>query len=154
MNSTGHPHDGSPISRIMVAVDRSEESTRAANFALELARALGSEVIFGAAVFVPVVETMPYPEAQEEKLLKQARERLDAWEARAAKYGVKTRSIVREGDPASTLARLAEEEGVDLIVAGTHGRRGVRRLLLGSVAEGVARQAPCPVLLVRRKQRS
>ena len=50
------------------------------------------------------------------------------------------------GDPASTIANLAEEEGVDLIVMGTHGRTGLMRLLMGSVAEAVVRQAKCPVL--------
>ena len=50
------------------------------------------------------------------------------------------------GDPAATIANLAEEEGVDLIVMGTHGRTGLMRLLMGSVAEAVVRQAKCPVL--------
>lgn len=50
------------------------------------------------------------------------------------------------GDPAKALVRLANEENVDLIVMGTHGRTGVVRLLMGSVAEAVVRRAPCPVL--------
>ncbi len=50
------------------------------------------------------------------------------------------------GDPASAIVQLAEEEGADMIVMGTHGRTGLRRLLMGSVAEAVVRRAPCPVL--------
>jgi len=50
------------------------------------------------------------------------------------------------GEPATAIVDLAEEEGVDLIVMGTHGRRGVSRLLMGSIAEAVVRRAPCPVL--------
>ena len=50
------------------------------------------------------------------------------------------------GDPASAIARLAEEIDADLIVMGTHGRTGLSRLLMGSVAEAVVRRAPCPVL--------
>lgn len=50
------------------------------------------------------------------------------------------------GDPSTAVARLAESEGVDLIVMGTHGRTGFSRLLMGSVAEAVVRRAPCPVL--------
>ena len=50
------------------------------------------------------------------------------------------------GDPAPAIARFAESEGVDLIVMGTHGRNGVVRLLMGSVAEAIVRRAPCPVL--------
>lgn len=49
------------------------------------------------------------------------------------------------GDPATEIVRLAEEEGVDLIVMGTHGRTGLKRLLMGSVAEAIVRRAPCPV---------
>lgn len=49
------------------------------------------------------------------------------------------------GDPAGEIVRVAEEEGVDLIVLGTHGRTGLSRLLMGSVAEAVVRRAACPV---------
>lgn len=50
------------------------------------------------------------------------------------------------GDPSSAIVRLAEEENADMIVMGTHGRTGLRRLLMGSVAEAVVRRASCPVL--------
>jgi nucleotide-binding universal stress UspA family protein len=50
------------------------------------------------------------------------------------------------GDPASSIVRLAEEEGVGLIVMGTHGRTGFMRMIMGSVAEAVVRRANCPVL--------
>jgi nucleotide-binding universal stress UspA family protein len=53
--------------------------------------------------------------------------------------------------PSEEIARLASELDADLIVVGTHGRRGLSRLLLGSVAEGTVRLAPCPVLVVRPK---
>ncbi len=58
------------------------------------------------------------------------------------------------GDPASAIARLAEEEHVDLIVMGTHGRTGLTRLLMGSVAEAVVRRAPCPVLTYKQTAHS
>ena len=53
------------------------------------------------------------------------------------------------GDPAGEIVRIADEEKVDSIVLGTHGRTGLSRLLMGSVAEGVVRRAPCPVLVYR-----
>lgn len=53
------------------------------------------------------------------------------------------------GDPAAEIVRLAEEEGVDLIVLGTHGRTGLRRLLMGSVAEAIVRRANCRVLTIK-----
>ncbi len=53
------------------------------------------------------------------------------------------------GDPASEVVRLAEEEGAEMIVMGTHGRTGLTRLLMGSVAELIVRRAPCAVLVYR-----
>lgn len=57
--------------------------------------------------------------------------------------------LLLEGDPAEVLVRLSEERQVELIVMGTHGRTGLARLLMGSVAEQVVRRAPCPVLVVK-----
>jgi nucleotide-binding universal stress UspA family protein len=54
------------------------------------------------------------------------------------------------GDPAGAIPRLAEEEGVDMIVMGTHGRSGLTRLLMGSVAEAIVRRSPCPVLTFKQ----
>jgi nucleotide-binding universal stress UspA family protein len=56
------------------------------------------------------------------------------------------------GDPASEIPRVAKEEKVDLIVMGTHGRTGLLRMLMGSVAELVVRRAPCAVLTVRQPE--
>lgn len=58
------------------------------------------------------------------------------------------------GDPAGAIARLAEDEKADLIVMGTHGRTGLTRLLMGSVAEAVVRRAPCPVLTYKQSNHS
>lgn len=56
------------------------------------------------------------------------------------------------GDPAAEIVRLAEAEKVDMIVMGTHGRTGLKRLLMGSVAEAIVRRAPCPVLTFKEPQ--
>ena len=58
------------------------------------------------------------------------------------------------GDPADEIVALAEEEKADLIVMGTHGRTGLGRLLMGSVAEAVVRCAPCPVFTFKEKKPS
>lgn len=57
-----------------------------------------------------------------------------------------------KGDPAASIIKVAEEAACDLIVLGTHGRTGLRRVFMGSVAEHVMRSAPCPVLVVKDKQ--
>jgi nucleotide-binding universal stress UspA family protein len=54
-----------------------------------------------------------------------------------------------DGDPVGAIVRFAEQEGVDLIVVGSHGRRGLTRMLMGSVAEGIVRKAHCPVLVCK-----
>jgi nucleotide-binding universal stress UspA family protein len=59
-------------------------------------------------------------------------------------------SVLRLGDSADETVRVAEEHHCDLIVMGTHGRTGLRRFLMGSIAEAVLRQARCPVLTVKR----
>lgn len=56
------------------------------------------------------------------------------------------------GDPAAAIVRLAEDENVDMIIMGTHGRTGIVRVLMGSVAEVVVRRAKCPVVTYKRKQ--
>jgi nucleotide-binding universal stress UspA family protein len=62
---------------------------------------------------------------------------------------IKTEVQVRIGDPVEQLVSVALETRASLVIVGTHGRRGLRRLVLGSVAERVARNAPCPVMIVR-----
>jgi nucleotide-binding universal stress UspA family protein len=58
-------------------------------------------------------------------------------------------ALIKTGDPRDVINEAAKELGADLIVMATHGRRGVSRMLLGSVTELVVRSAPCPVLCVR-----
>ncbi len=57
------------------------------------------------------------------------------------------------GDPAGEICRIAAEEGAEMIVLGTHGRTGLLRLLMGSVAESIVRHAPCPVLVYRQPEK-
>jgi nucleotide-binding universal stress UspA family protein len=68
---------------------------------------------------------------------------------RPANPGIPYTHVFLEGDPATEIVRYANDERVDLIVMGTHGRTGVERLLMGSVAEKVMRDAPCSVLVVK-----
>ncbi len=67
--------------------------------------------------------------------------------------GIEVRHVLLEGSPAEEIIRYATEQAVDLIVMGTHGRTGLERLLMGSVAEQVVRGAPCSVLVVKMPKR-
>jgi nucleotide-binding universal stress UspA family protein len=66
--------------------------------------------------------------------------------------GVRFEHRLISGDPAEALVDFAEHEGIDLIVMGTHGRSGLTRILMGSVAEAVVRRATCPVLTYKQPQ--
>ena len=68
---------------------------------------------------------------------------------RPANASIPVSHVLLEGDPAGEIVRYAADAGVDVIVLGTHGRTGVERLLMGSVAEKVMRDAPCSVLVVK-----
>jgi nucleotide-binding universal stress UspA family protein len=79
-----------------------------------------------------------------------AEEELARWRADAeALAGVPVGSSLVAGDPATEIVRWAQEHGCDLVVVGTHGRVGIPRLVLGSVAERVVRRSACPVLIAR-----
>jgi nucleotide-binding universal stress UspA family protein len=75
---------------------------------------------------------------------------LEDWIAEARVEGLTARAMLRTGVPYQEIVGLARDERADLIVIGTHGRGGMNRVLLGSVADRVVRLAPCPVLTVRR----
>lgn len=83
-------------------------------------------------------------------LIEEARERLRKMDERT--HCIRVELLVMEGDPADMILRAAEETQSDMIVMGAHGRTGLDRLLLGSVAEAVLRKARCPVLTVKPDQ--
>jgi len=68
---------------------------------------------------------------------------------RPANPAIPVHHVFLEGDPATEIVRYCRDAGIDLIVMGTHGRTGVERFLMGSVAERVLRDAPCSVLVVK-----
>lgn len=76
---------------------------------------------------------------------------LDKLVAKAKAAGVRARGLLLEGMPADAINRAARSKRADLIVMGTHGRTGLARLFMGSVAERVIGGAPCPVLTIRGK---
>jgi nucleotide-binding universal stress UspA family protein len=84
-------------------------------------------------------------DVREEKLLRFGRERIGP--------DIKTSTVVQLGKPYEEIISLAKARRVDLIILATHGYTGVERLFLGSTTEKVIRHAPCPVLVVREKER-
>jgi nucleotide-binding universal stress UspA family protein len=88
-------------------------------------------------------ELPPPPSEKERRLL------FDRLQTIQAEPDIRLEHVLADGDPAAEIARVAAEERCGLIVMGTHGRTGLRRLLMGSVAEKVVREASCPVVTVK-----
>jgi universal stress protein A len=78
-----------------------------------------------------------------------AQRELDRLLARARRAGVRVKGLLVVGTPYETITRMARRQRADLLVLGTHGRTGLSKMLLGSVAERVLRTASCPVVTVR-----
>lgn len=139
---------------ILVAVDFSDCSISAYRAASSLAARFGATLHLLHVVTEPLQETWVHfaPGAELVDMLKaceaKARERLDALSA--AGEIARERVVVSTvwGNPSDEILKYASEKQVDLIVCGTHGRRGWDRMMIGSVAERVIRLAPCPVLTV------
>ena len=141
------------LKKILVPRDFSPCSEQALQHALDLAGRTGAEVhlLFAEVLYAEVQAlTARGKDAAHEAL----RERLmEGIEQEGETSGVQfERAVVRDIAPAPAIVAYAEEHDIDLIVMGTHGRRGLRRLLLGSTAEEVVRTAPCPVFTVRRPE--
>ena len=144
---------------ILVAVDGSVVS----NFGLDQAILLASEQhatlcilhVVEEYVLVQSVDAPVYVEGLWEALRETGKKTLSAAVAKAERRGVTTRSILAESvarPVAEVILEQAKKCHADLIVLGTHGRRGMSRLVMGSDAEGVIREATVPVLLVRTRR--
>lgn len=134
--------------KILFPTDFSEASQAAFDHAVMLARDTGATLLI-AHVDEP---TLPYTEAYVAlpDTTEETRQRLQAIVPLDATIHCEHRLL--RGDAAQEIVRLANEEQVDLIVMGTHGRTGLRRLLMGSVAEAVVRHAACPVYTIKQPE--
>lgn len=139
--------------RILVAIDDSKSLEELLRVVIMQIRTQDSEVRI-LHVLQPIsVSTPPQmarsftPEIEEQK--KQAQELIDTATKQIASAGFKVDSVIDKGDVKETILDSAIQWHADLIVVGSHGSGGVRRFLLGSVAEAVARHAPCSVEIVR-----
>lgn len=150
--STGHAQTlPARIRTILLASDLSSASANAEELAFELATRLD-----GALLLVSVIDPsgLWLPTGGYRQRIDQAREaRQIAAQGivdRGRRVGVPIRTLIWEGDPAESIVEAAIAEGVDLIVVGSHQRRGVDRLVMGSVSEQVVRTSPVPVVVARR----
>ena len=141
-----------PIKAILYATDFSPPSEYAFQFACSLAQDYAAKLIVLHVMEEPKplyggVMTPPPPEGMSEDERKQTQLKLEG--IRPTNVSIKLEHIVATGDAEPAITQIARKRNCDVIVAGTHGRTGVRRAMLGSVAESVLRNANCPVLTVR-----
>ncbi len=141
------------IKKILFPTDFSHSSDAALSLATSLARDTGAKLLIAHVEEPPVAYgggEMYYgiPEPVEEDLRKMLKEVVPTDATVPYEHHLVT------GDPSAAIVRLAKDEDVDLIVMGTHGRTGLLRMLMGSVAEAVVRRAPCPVLTFRPKAKN
>ncbi|WP_306060621.1 universal stress protein [Natronococcus wangiae] len=127
---------------ILVATDGSDIATTAAEQGLAVAQTLGATVHA-----VSVVEHGEHGGPDDAERARH-RQFVETVEADAVDRGVSVVTSVRTGQPSRELLGYVDEQGIDLLVLGTHGRTGIRRWLMGSVATAVVREARCPVLTV------
>ncbi|WP_436902180.1 universal stress protein [Halovenus halobia] len=141
--------------RILLPVDRSDHAETAYNLAADLFES-GTIVLlhvidpadasFSAETSVPNI-----PEDWYETRQKRAEKQFAALDAMAEDAGLEAEHLVETGKPAATIVETATEEDIDHIVMGSHGRQGVSRILLGSVAETVVRRSPVSVTVAREQ---
>jgi len=139
--------------RILVATDFSETSDRALDYAIDLASRIGASVVVLHAYELPIVG---FPDGAfiasadvATRMASAAQNGLDACVAARIARGVELKKVLKQDAPWDAVNAVAKELGIDLVVVGTHGRRGLAHALLGSVAEKIIRTSTVPVLTVR-----
>jgi len=134
--------------RILVATDGSEYSEAAVTQAIALASKCRSTLYVLTVVEVNV-EFMGIAPALMERLDKEAKTIIDNVQTKAAEANIECNPLVRHGEqPYKFIVDIAQQEGIDVVVIGTHGKTGLKKLLMGSVAAKTIGYAPCPVLVI------
>jgi len=134
--------------RVLVATDGSRQCRTAIERAIDFAGSYGGDILVVSIVDVPPEFYAEAPQVVED-LAHKARGYVEDVKKQSEASGVKAETFVREGEAYQTIIELAKARDVNIIVMGSHGRTGLKRLLMGSVAEKVIGYAPCPVLVTR-----
>jgi universal stress protein A len=142
------------LKRILVPIDFSEHSEKSLKYATKFAEQFGSKI-----TLLHVIQPMVYPadfgypatviDTLDEQVQRQVQERLESLGKRIAP---ETTGLIRVGQPYYEITTAAKELDVDLIIITTHGRTGLKHVLMGSTAERVVRHAHCPVLTLRERE--
>ena len=140
------------IRKIIVPVDFQQYTDEIAEFATAMANKLAAKI-----VFFHVVESMvfysdfvpTYMPVKDEEAIAHAEKRMNDLVEKHSKIWMGCSGKVKSGDVVDTIVDFAKEEDADLIIIGTHGARGLEKILLGSVAERVVKRSACAALLYK-----
>jgi len=146
----------SRFKKILIATDGSENAGKAASYGIGIAKATGAEVY---ALYVVSTEhagtsrtVMGWTEAFEKYLTYKGGVATDYVQDLGNKAGIKVEAVHLRGSPAEKIIEYAEKNNIDLIVMGTQGLTGIKRFLIGSVAENVLRYSKVSVMIIRGAQ--
>ncbi|MHA1908591.1 MAG: universal stress protein [Candidatus Thorarchaeota archaeon] len=138
------------VKTILVAVDGSEYSEKAVKYGCAIGVPLNAEIIL-LHVVPMLVSATPYHDTVSDQPFLALQKVGEDILAKAKKVAGSTpvADLIDHGDPAARIIEIAEERNVDLIIMGSRGLSGIRRLFTGSISDKVANQATCPVMIVR-----
>jgi nucleotide-binding universal stress UspA family protein len=145
------------FSTILVGIDGSESSIDAADYAIEMAKKDGAQIIALTVNRIPLSSyglATPQEEVKQSKdneEMQEFKEWLDKISQNAKQNSVQLKKEIINSQMSveAAIVEYAESEGVDLIVVGTRGNSGIKNMLLGSIASGVVKYATCPVMVVK-----
>jgi nucleotide-binding universal stress UspA family protein len=147
------------ISKILVAIDGSEHSFKASEYALELAKSFGAQLYAVTVTYIPASDHLSQKEVLSKSLvenssnnsMKDAGNWFESFNQNAKEDNIQLKTeLINSARPVDyVILEYAEEQKIDLIVVGTRGRTGFKKLMLGSIASSIVTYAHCPVVVVK-----
>jgi nucleotide-binding universal stress UspA family protein len=135
---------------IIVAFDGSEYSRAALIESSNLIKRHGGKIIMVHAVYFDEEEFTTAPEQRERRFKLGKEACYQTKESISSEFGIQIESLICEGEPPDVIVDIAREKKAELIAMGTHGRRGIKRLIMGSVTSKVIVNSPCDVMVVKK----
>jgi len=140
------PQSAVSLKNILLATDFSAASEKAFSYAVAMARRHGAKITLVHVIPPESVSFAPAPPAERQRY--EEERQLESLASRSELNQIRHEAILRAGSVGSVLSSVMREQEIDLVILATHGRSGLKKLVLGSVAEEVVRKAECPVLTV------
>jgi len=150
------PHEDAATPHILVPLDFSADADYALEIAVELAQKRQARMSLLHVIDRPPMGPgeIPLSGSYQQEVLTAVDQHMTRTLVHVQQTGLKADMTIRRGNPLQTILEVAHSQNIDLIVMGTRGRTGFKRVLLGSVAENVVRLAPCPVMVTHRREDS